>query len=59
VPPHRRLPDREAARVALRAILDYLQRNRGALDLVRFVLFTESDHKVYAEALAELTEARK
>jgi O-acetyl-ADP-ribose deacetylase (regulator of RNase III) len=50
-------PIGEAARVALRTVLDYLERNRGALDIVRFVLFTESDYNVYAEALAGLTSA--
>ena len=52
-------PIREAARVALRTVLDYLERNQGALDLVRCVLFTESDYNVYAEALAELTSAQQ
>jgi len=52
-------PIGEAARVALRTVLDYLERNRGALDIVRFVLFTESDYNVYAEALAELTSAQQ
>lgn len=43
------------ARVALRTVKDYLARNAGSLDLVRFVLFSPADYDVYAEALKELT----
>ena len=44
-------PVAEAARVALRSVRADLEAE-GGLDLVRFVLFTEADRLVYAEALA-------
>ena len=47
-------PVAEAARVALRAVRRFLEEHPGALDLVRFVLFTRADYEVYAEALREL-----
>ncbi|MHC4591376.1 MAG: O-acetyl-ADP-ribose deacetylase [Planctomycetota bacterium] len=47
-------PIRQAARVALRAVADFLRDNPGRLDLVRFVLFSAPDYEVYTEALAEL-----
>jgi O-acetyl-ADP-ribose deacetylase (regulator of RNase III) len=47
-------PIAEAARVALRTVMEYLQNNSQAFDLVRFVLFTESDYETYAAALTEL-----
>lgn len=49
-------PIRDAARVALRAVSEFLKENPGSLDLVRFVLFSAGDYAVYAEALAELRE---
>ncbi len=47
-------PVERAARVALRAILTFLEENPGAFDLVRMVLWTERDLRVYEEALREL-----
>lgn len=41
-----------AARVALRAVVELL--GSGAFGEVRFVLFSESDFKVYQEALSEI-----
>lgn len=46
-------PIREASRVALRAIRDFLEEEDG-LDEVRFVLFTEGDLKIYEEAAMEV-----
>ncbi|MEM2226304.1 MAG: O-acetyl-ADP-ribose deacetylase [Candidatus Bathyarchaeia archaeon] len=46
-------PIREASRVALRAIKDFLEAEDG-LDEVRLVLFTEADLKVYEEAAEEV-----
>ena len=48
-------PIRDAARVALRTVRHYLAEHAGSLDLVRFVLFTQADYEVYADALRELT----
>ena len=48
-------PIRDAARVALSTVAEFLKAHEGSLDLVRFVLFTESDFSVYAEALQEVT----
>jgi len=48
-------PIREAARVALRTVIDFIKANPQDLDLVRFVLFSRQDYEVYAQALEELT----
>lgn len=45
-------PVAEAARVAVRAVQDDVTSARG-LALVRWVLFTEADRRVYEEALAQ------
>lgn len=48
-------PMREASRIALRAVIDYLQEHPGtSLEEVVFVLFTPQDLAVYEEALREL-----
>ncbi|MGD8239070.1 MAG: O-acetyl-ADP-ribose deacetylase [Armatimonadota bacterium] len=47
-------PIAEASRIALQTAIDYL-RAHGDIELVRFVLFSDSDFEVYREALAELT----
>jgi O-acetyl-ADP-ribose deacetylase (regulator of RNase III) len=47
-------PIEKAARVALGTVIDYLENNPGKLDLVRFVLFTESDYETYAAVLNDL-----
>ncbi len=49
-----RYPIEQAARVALGAVMGYLRETPDALDLVRFVLFTEADLRVYEAALEEL-----
>lgn len=46
-------PIREAARVALKTVMDFLEEN-GAPPLVRFILFSEGDLAVYEEALRQL-----
>lgn len=43
----------DAAEVALRAVQDFLEANRG-IELVRFVLFSDADFAVYAAALDKL-----
>ena len=48
-------PIREAARVALRAVIDFIRANPDKLDLVRLVLFSRQDYEAYAVALEELT----
>ena len=45
-----RFPIAEAATVALRTVTEFLATNPGALDLVRFVLFSETDLAVYERA---------
>jgi O-acetyl-ADP-ribose deacetylase len=50
-------PVADAARVALRAVKEDLEAE-GGLDLVRWVLFTEVDRRVYAEALAAVAADR-
>ncbi len=47
-------PIRDASRIALRTVIDYLRDNPGVLDLVRFLLFSAGDYEVYADALREL-----
>jgi O-acetyl-ADP-ribose deacetylase (regulator of RNase III) len=47
-------PIEQAARVALGTVTEFLRANPGALDMVRFVLFTPDDYGVYERALAEL-----
>jgi O-acetyl-ADP-ribose deacetylase (regulator of RNase III) len=44
----------EAARVALRACVDWIRAHPDALDEVRFVLFSDSDLDTYRRALDEL-----
>jgi len=44
-----RYPVKEASEIALRTIIDFIKVNKG-LDMVRFVLFSESDLKVYEES---------
>jgi len=48
-----RFPIREAARIALRTVADYLAAHDD-IELVRFVLFSGADLEVYREALADL-----
>ncbi|MEM2601333.1 MAG: macro domain-containing protein, partial [Candidatus Hadarchaeales archaeon] len=46
-------PVEKASRVALRAVKEFLERE-DRLEEVRFVLFTESDLRVYEEAAKEI-----
>ncbi len=46
-------PVEKASRVALLAVVDYLGKNAGIVE-VRFVLHNQHDQKVYEEALAEI-----
>ena len=47
-------PIGDAARVALRTVMDFLEDNPDTFELVRFVLFSESDYETYADALKQL-----
>ncbi|HHL39142.1 MAG TPA: O-acetyl-ADP-ribose deacetylase [Deltaproteobacteria bacterium] len=47
-------PIDEAARTALETVVDFVRTHEG-LELVRFVLFSERDLRVYEAALRELT----
>lgn len=49
-------PVEPASRVALGTVVSFLREHAGALDLVRFVLFTGADLNVYSAALGELAE---
>jgi O-acetyl-ADP-ribose deacetylase (regulator of RNase III) len=50
-------PAEEASRVALKAIMDYLE-NHPEITLVRFVLFDSATYQVYEETLRVLTEEK-
>ena len=47
-------PVQQAASAALRSVADFLQEHKGAIDLVRFVLFDQHTLDVYKEAAKEL-----
>ncbi len=49
-----RFPIGEAAAIALGTVAAVAAERRGALELVRFVLFSAADFAVYAQALAAL-----
>jgi O-acetyl-ADP-ribose deacetylase (regulator of RNase III) len=49
-----RYPIADAARVALGTVSDFLEGHAGGLDVVRFVLFSSGDLRVYSEVLADL-----
>lgn len=40
-------PIEEAAAIAIRTVCEYISANPEALDLVRFILFSDSDYSVY------------
>ena len=46
-------PIRDAARVALRTVIEYLRAHKD-IELVRFVLFSDGDLAVYKEATSQL-----
>lgn len=48
-----RYPVRDAAVTALKTVIDYLENNSD-IELVRFVLFSERDRKVYETVMEEL-----
>ena len=48
-------PTEAASEIALKTVIDFIKGNRG-LDLVRFVLFSDRDLKVYEEALSRITK---
>jgi O-acetyl-ADP-ribose deacetylase (regulator of RNase III) len=49
-----RYPIRDASRIALRTVKDFLSDPSSGIGLVRFVLFSDGDRKVYEEAAAEV-----
>jgi O-acetyl-ADP-ribose deacetylase (regulator of RNase III) len=49
-----RYPLRDAARIALEAVMDFLQQEDHGLELVRFVLFDSRTHEAYGTALRHL-----
>lgn len=50
-------PTEEAAGVALKTVIGFAKAHKGALDLVRFVLFTDRDLKTYEQQLEKLKAA--
>ncbi|MGW5653832.1 protein-ADP-ribose hydrolase [Streptomyces humi] len=46
-------PKAQAARLALRTVADWLTARPGRLDLIVFTVFTDEDHALYRQALAE------
>ncbi len=46
-------PIKEASKIALCTIIDFIKANKE-LDIIRFVLFSESDLKVYEESLGKV-----
>ncbi|HEX2913312.1 MAG TPA: macro domain-containing protein [Chloroflexia bacterium] len=49
-----RYPIRQAARVALQTVIDYLKSTESSLELVRFILFSPKDLQAYQETLLTL-----
>jgi O-acetyl-ADP-ribose deacetylase (regulator of RNase III) len=52
-------PVDKAARVAIKAIIDFLSENPGIIDEVAMVLFDNQSYKVYEQALNEYTSEVK
>jgi len=50
-------PSAEGSRIALHAVAEHLRGETG-LELVRFVLFSDATHGVFADALGELKAER-
>lgn len=48
-------PVEEAAGIAVKTALDFIKASKGAFDMIRFVLHSESDLKAYQKKLLELT----
>ncbi len=49
-----RYPLRDAARVALQTVIDFLRQDRGTLEEVRFVLFGREAYEQFRQVLEEL-----
>ena len=49
-----RYPIEEAAKIALKAVMDYLKKHSG-IELVRFVLFGKSNYDIYAQVLTSMS----
>ncbi|MGB9866849.1 MAG: O-acetyl-ADP-ribose deacetylase [Bacillota bacterium] len=50
-------PIEQAARIALRTIRDFLERHGYPFEEVRCVLFSETDYRVYQDALREIQDS--
>jgi O-acetyl-ADP-ribose deacetylase (regulator of RNase III) len=48
---------KEASKIALKAVIDFLKQNPNKLDLVAFVLFTREIYNVYKTSLGEILNA--
>lgn len=48
-------PIDKASEIALRTVINFIEKNKG-LDLVRFVLFSDRDLKVYEETLGRISK---
>ena len=51
-------PIREAAQIALDEVLAHFERGRGSTQEAIFVLFSESDYRVYADGLSRKLQSR-
>ncbi|MCL4479518.1 MAG: O-acetyl-ADP-ribose deacetylase [Deltaproteobacteria bacterium] len=51
-------PIDKASEIAVKTVVDFIETNKG-LSLVRFVLFSNNDLKVYEEALERLTAQKQ
>jgi O-acetyl-ADP-ribose deacetylase (regulator of RNase III) len=49
-------PIEQAAPLAVRTVRDELRRDSGAVEIVRFVCFSDPDLRVYQDALGSLAE---
>jgi len=53
-----RFPVDQAARIAIRAVLSFLEAHAEAPEKIFFVLFSDRDHEVYTTAFREITGER-
>jgi len=51
-----RFPVRQAAKIAVRTVHDFLTENPDAFDLVEWVLFDDSTYQIYQEEIGAITQ---
>lgn len=52
-------PVNQAAKIALKTVIDYIESTNTSLKEVRFVLYKERNYRAYSEALSEVRATRK